>query len=762
MLSRELSQQVFQIRTEEDVAKWLELAASEPGGLRWTNLGGLPNPVHVVEVATDPAAAIVERVTNSIDAVLDREATRRGATAPSPHAAASAWFDVPAAGVSALAAGDRRRLQELANNISVTNFESGHAARPTIIVQDLGTGQAPDRFPDTLLSIMSDNKKSKTHQMGVYNAGGAATYAFCPYTLIVSRRDPSLEDCDDQIGIAVIRYNPLDPERHKTGTYEYCTGRDGRILRLDLPSGSLPDPDPGLPAMPYGTWICHVAYELTAYQRAAHEPKQSLHHLFHAALPDPALPFWIHERRTDRFKGVRGRGENRTVAGLLYRLKSGLTSEHQDERVISLGEEYGELLLRYFLLADGEDPDAYTTASQGLSFVLNGQRQGTKDRYWIKRSTDLHFIWRHLVVVIDCNNLTNAAKREVFASTRESNRESPLASRILDITKQELRDDDDLVEINEKRRQQTLAKATKSTSERVKRQLSKQIMAMVEGPRTGSRSGGVDRPPRRGGGKPRPKDDTGMLETPDTLKILTDPVRLSPGGITSMRMHINAKNGWLPEYASALNVVFPADIPGVRVRSAGRLSGGEVRLTIEADPETPVGSGPLRVVLVEPRLSLFLEETARLEVVEPPEPDPDAPGGGPDVDIEWIGRESWPNQEPFPWNEETLGVCELTHDEHRRITRAEWILNADFGPYKNTIDAKDLSEEQLRNFREKYEFPVCWALFTRRQAELSAADEQGTPASEELMRAEGARVGRAVLLALEPELAAAVTESAET
>src|SRR5262249_55234374 len=149
-------------------------------GLKWMSLGDIENNVHAVEVASDPGSALVERVTNAIDAVLDLEAVRRTDTAPSPHAAAQKWLGVPTGGLSEMPQPSR---QKLADRVRITNFHSGIAQRPTLVVQDSGSGQHPDDFKSTLLSLMKSNKKSKTHQMGVYNAGSAATYNFSPATI---------------------------------------------------------------------------------------------------------------------------------------------------------------------------------------------------------------------------------------------------------------------------------------------------------------------------------------------------------------------------------------------------------------------------------------------------------------------------------------------------------------------------------------------------------------------------------------------------
>src|SRR5262249_9729706 len=161
-------EQALTMTSVADVRAWLHALEKEVGGLLWVPLGGIANNVHTVQVSADSALALVERPINSIDAVLDLRALEHAETAPTPHEAAKRWWSVPAAGLSALKG---EQLTELASLIRVTNLESGDLERPTIVIQDAGTGQHPDDFPKTLLSLLESNKKSKTHQMGVYNAG---------------------------------------------------------------------------------------------------------------------------------------------------------------------------------------------------------------------------------------------------------------------------------------------------------------------------------------------------------------------------------------------------------------------------------------------------------------------------------------------------------------------------------------------------------------------------------------------------------------
>ena len=70
-LARSLSEQLFAITREEELLRWIREVERTISGLTWRPLGGIENNVHTVEVASDPALALVERPTNGIDALLD-------------------------------------------------------------------------------------------------------------------------------------------------------------------------------------------------------------------------------------------------------------------------------------------------------------------------------------------------------------------------------------------------------------------------------------------------------------------------------------------------------------------------------------------------------------------------------------------------------------------------------------------------------------------------------------------------------------------
>lgn len=762
----DLSGDVFELATASAVERWLAEVAKSVGGVSWLALGGIPNNVHTVEVASDPALALVERPINGFDALLDLMARENEETAPTPHEAARRWFDVPADGLRGMSEAKRR---ELAANLQLVMVESDLSLRPTIVIQDAGTGQHPEDFSSTLLSLLASNKKEKMHQMGVYNAGGAASCRFAPYTIVASRLAPSLlGGRSDSIGVAVIRYNPLDPDRFKSGTYEYLAAKDGSILRLDLAE---------LPDLGHGTYVKLVEYDLAKYARAAHEPKQSLWHLLHAALPDPALPLRIVETRTERFPGVREGGERRTVSGLLHLLSRPEVASYSDVREIDLGSEIGTIILRYFVLNEGRDPDAYTKSDQGLTITLNGQRQITKDRHWVRRQVDIPFIFKRLVVIVNATGLTNAAKRNVFSSTREQGVDSPEARTIVDRVVSELLEDENLSELDELAKQRALQAATKSTTDKVKKQLASQIGAYIKGEIAGAK-GGKQKPHKRrrggssGGGKAPDVDDTLMPEVPDTLKILNDPIKVEPGRTAALRLEINAKNDFLPRHAEALSVVFGEDLrEHVVVRAKGRLIGGKVRVTLEAGPETPIGEASMRVALVVPEAGVLLTADGTMAVAERKEEDEkdSRTGGEPNIDVKWVGREGWTGFDPV-WDAETVGECHIHREDPANptaITRVEWFMNESFAAYAQVIREKRLGETQVTTFQEAYEYPVLFGLFKQAVAEEAKeqqADERGgrVEVPDDYVRGERARMARAVLMAMEPEMRLAEATEATT
>jgi hypothetical protein len=333
---------------------------------------------------------------------------------------------------------------------------------------------------------------------------------------------------------------------------------------------------------------------------------------------------------------------------------------------------------------------------------------------------------------------------------------------MLDRVISEMREDENLYELDEVAKQKALQTATKSTTDKIKRKLATQIAAMVAGGLSGGRGGGARPPtsPPRRRGTPPVVDDALMLEVPDVLQVVSDPVRIQRGRTAALRLHINAKNDFMPKYSDRLTIVLGPEIRDhVTIRTRGRLLGGQMRITLEAGAEASLGVSSLKVALVIYELGVLLTAEGTIEVIEPVEREEQdkARGGEPNVEVYWHGRERW---DAAGWNGDSVGDCLVYREDSSKpnaITRVVWNLNEAFGPYERVVEAKKMGEAALKTFKEGYEYPVLVALFEQRLAEdkkEAEADEEGRSYEipDDYVAGEKARLARSILMAMEPEI----------
>ncbi len=186
--------------------------------------------------------------------------------------------------------GDRRKLGE---KIQVWLDESGDPKRPTVVIDDRGIGQAPVRFPSTLVSLNEGNKVGQPWNMGTYGQGGAVAFGFSEATIIISRRHPKFRNGNpDKVGWTVVR-RVEDPTAQALPNYQYVVDAGNDVLELD----------PSLfPNFEHGTRIVHVAYDLQGWIGPF---TTGLWQFLHASLFDPVLPFLLTgKRKKERATGA--------------------------------------------------------------------------------------------------------------------------------------------------------------------------------------------------------------------------------------------------------------------------------------------------------------------------------------------------------------------------------------------------------------------------------------------------------------------------
>lgn len=756
----ELAQKIRDVRTHADVTSLLE-DASRHYELKWIPVGRANN-IGAIRMGSDTGLALVERLTNGIDALLELGVLENPGSMPeSPEEAARRLYGVPKDGLGAM---DDKSRRALAENLWLSMHDSGKKGRPTVVVSDRGVGQHPSDFGSTLLSLNEENKVGKPYTMGTYGQGGSVTFGFSHATIITSRRHANhLGGKPDAVGWTLVREDPGDPETTMMPSYKWLVAGDGSTL--SLPPDCFPD-------LNFGTNITHVEYDIQSLSSAF---QLGMWQYLHNTLFDPVLPFVISGDRTPAER----KAGSRVVIGNAARLahpekaRGDVDVAVHDVHVVDLGE-HGKVEVSYWALtrpsgATGGEGAAssYVQAANAVSLTLHGQRQDAESRQWIKDKGKLPYLFKNLVVNINANGLKPVGRRELFASTRERATQSDLRSYIYDITAAFLSGDADLKRLNHEEKEKLLASSTSATNERIRKRLKQFINTKIKGTKApavgaagsggsgsgggGSTSGGSKgrssiRPRGGGGHSARNYDDSALPNDPTKLAFDSREVRVNRGGRGYLWVLLDAKNGYLPDNDEHLEIQIEGGgkhKPNVVSRS--RLLGGKSRWAISASEDVDLGEYEMTLTLTTN--SRQLSASIPVLVQDPPKPKYPGAGGedeetGPEV--RWFSKEQW---EEHGSTAKTVGYV-ASDSEATTI----WV-NRHFDLLDKALASSKLSPDQVTSRADRYQFPVACGLWLQHYEE-----QRGNIVNDKYREAEFRRLAEAVLATMDPDIELAGVE----
>jgi hypothetical protein len=393
-------------------------------GLQWGPLGANESNFGIIEnQQSSPIAALIEKITNSIDAILLRRCLEQGIDPKStaaPAAMAEAIDRFFGNAPKSWHLPPNRRAQ--AESIQIV--ASGSTKAPCLLIYDDGEGQHPDAFETTFLSLLRGNKNEIPFVQGKYNMGGTGAIVFCGkhrYHLIGSR-------CFDQtgdFGFTLIRKHPLtEEEAHtkKNTWYEF--------LKIDdqIPRFPITELDLGLANRKFetGTIIKLYDYDLPAGTRGAlpQEPRRAIDQF----LFEPALPIYLVDT-AERYP------RNKVLQIDCFGLKNRLEREENKyvEAKFSIDEidhDIGRMKITcYVFRAKVEDRSVKETRdiiqteffhdSMAVLFSLNGQVHGHFRPEFITRALKMPLLKNHLLIHVDCTGLTYDFRSELFMASRD-------------------------------------------------------------------------------------------------------------------------------------------------------------------------------------------------------------------------------------------------------------------------------------------------------------------------------------------------------
>jgi hypothetical protein len=179
MSSKNLFMELYSASTEEEVDQVLKRHSKIfDNSNNWKPLGGIENNFGVIEnQQSNPIAALIEKITNSIDATLmkrcyEEEIDPRSPDAPQSMEEAKQQFFEKARDWDL--AGSRKAQAE---NIQI--IADGPRMNTSLTIYDNGEGQHPEKFENTFLSLLRGNKNDIHFVQGKYNMGGSGAIVFC-------------------------------------------------------------------------------------------------------------------------------------------------------------------------------------------------------------------------------------------------------------------------------------------------------------------------------------------------------------------------------------------------------------------------------------------------------------------------------------------------------------------------------------------------------------------------------------------------------
>jgi hypothetical protein len=449
----------------------------------WRDLGDNENNYSVIGAQqSDPIAALVEKVVNSIDArlmnaCLSAKIDPESKEAPSSVRRAIAKFiegsDPEKTANGRIEHWVPKQRREQAEHISIA--ATGSKSDPCLSITDLGEGQMPGAVPNTFMSLAKSNKLRIPFVQGKFNMGGTGALRFCGglhhFQLILTRRNPVLlpDGEDNPWSFTVVRrMEPTGGER--SSVYRYLapipTGDGEKPSILSFAADSLPIRPKGnnAYALPqeFGSFIKLYHYEYT--YRSHVLLSDGLLRQIDTRLPNPALPFMMHECRD--YKGDSERSFANPATGVLVRLADDKGENLEpdfpkhDEMVVA-GQKFRISLFGF----KAKRAATYLNRSEGVLFVVNGQTHGTLPQQLFTRTkVGLDYVADSLLVSLDCSELNRTALEELFMNSRESLAKSEFRSAVERELEDFLNHHPLLREFNNRRREEKIKEKAEDNS----------------------------------------------------------------------------------------------------------------------------------------------------------------------------------------------------------------------------------------------------------------------------------------------------------
>lgn len=469
-LSRCESEQAV-IDTLIDVGVWDEPKFWRPFGdieNNWSTIGNQQS---------EAEAALVEKIVNSIDAMLMKECLARGISpesAQAPKSIAEAmeeYFHIRGGKLQDITPSERTQLAK-SITLAATGSKPGEAnGFPCITIVDRGEGQTPLQMPNTILSLNKSNKLKVPFVQGKFNMGGTGVLRFCgthSLQLIISRRCPDIENTDNDSsfsswGFTVVRRErPKDGRDRRSSMITYLVGDNYGIRTFSADKGIdvIPTSKGQYETMHFGMY-CKM-YEFHMSSRLCSNINMALYYRLSTLLPNLAYPVYF-----DECRGYRAHSMFRTLSGLNVRLSDQTANADSNniEKQLSVaanidGQQVSATVYVFKKTTEkGKELDiSQFRADEGILLTQNGQTHGSFDRKFYRRTAvGLSYLADSILTIVDCSKIDETTREDLFMNSRDRMSVGGFERKLEAWLEDFLKDNDTLKQIQAKRREDALA-----------------------------------------------------------------------------------------------------------------------------------------------------------------------------------------------------------------------------------------------------------------------------------------------------------------
>lgn len=676
---KEIFQELLNAHKPDEIRKVIQKIGISK--IRWEDVGKRRNNLATINIGTDPAGGVTERITNAIDAVLEKEWKLNGEPSDfrSPRRACEEWFKIDGGKLSKIVSARDKKIEEISDKVQVTLYDSGNDSKPTVEIRDKGIGLEPEQFSKTILDLNGNNKIGKLYLMGAFGQGGSTALAYNNLTLIISK---SFFSKKKRVAFTIVRINQGDIEKDKHEWYEYMIDKStGQPFTVEIDDETF---EPG-------TLVRHVMMDLGKYKGKITTPSNSLWYLAHNYLFDPIIPFTISDRRNSRT-------ENRTVTGNNRLLTYTENLEYRNEATLTF--KNGKVTLYWWVLNTlGQDPRDrirhYVSVANPIIITFNGQKQGTLGNGLIKKDLKLPYLDRYLIVHIEADYLDNDSKRQLFSSTRESLKATSIVDELYKLTVDTLDADDALKRLDKERKQRYFTKNDTQVIDSLKKRLATRINSYLQNSGSGTKVTTTS----VGESTATTKLPEIPFEDPPTFFEITSksPKEVYPNKSFSIKFKTDAHPNYFAKAETFVAYIEPQSL-GLFTGTA-RVNNGYGIAYFKTNEDTEIGEIGEITLELRPPGQKSLTSSIKTQIIEQPQnsdPEKDGKNKSPNIRVDFIGKDHLYYTDNN-WNENSVAGVESDNDEI-----IIWVSEENKNLNRLVTRAQRQNEDAVQNIKNKY------------------------------------------------------------